>query len=59
MDTVSFTAMTDGTREEYESLARWEMCLVHDIGDMISPANHSQVAPMVDRVFGPSPRSFV
>jgi predicted HD phosphohydrolase len=101
MDTVSFTAMADGTREEYEFLARKEaeeaarvpgrilamlasmdedtgyrvtrlehslqsatrahrdgrdedyvvMCLVHDIGDMISPANHSQAAASVLRPY--------
>ncbi len=102
VDTVSFTAMADGTREEYEFLARKEaeehaklpsrilamlramdddqtgyrvsrlehslqsatrahrdgrdedyvvMCLVHDIGDMISPANHSQAAASVLRPY--------
>lgn len=101
METVSFTAMADGTREDYELLARKEaaehaqlpgrilamlramdgdsgyqvtrlehslqsatrahrdgrdeeyvvMCLVHDIGDMISPANHSQAAASVVRPY--------
>ena len=101
MQTVSFTAMADGTKEEYEFLARKEAeeftkfpgrilamlrdmdddtgyrvtrlehslqsatralrdgreedyvvcCLVHDIGDMISPANHSQAAASVVRPY--------
>ena len=101
MDIVSFTAMADGTKEEYEFLARKEaeeavrvperiltmlrsmdettgyritrlehclqsatraqrdgreedyvlMCLVHDIGDMISPANNSQAAASVLRPY--------
>lgn len=102
METVAFTAMADGTREEYEFLATKEvaelakvpervlamlramdgdetgyrvsrrehslqsatrafrdgrdedyvvMCLVHDIGDMISPANHSEAAASVVRPY--------
>jgi len=102
METVNFTAMADGTKEEYQFLARREaeehaklpgrildmmramgdddmgyqisrlehslqsatrahrhgrdedyvvMCLVHDIGDMISPANHSQAAASVIRPY--------
>ena len=101
MDMVTFTSMAEGTREEYEFLARKEaeelakvpgrivallrsmdeptgyritrlehslqsatralrdgrdedyvvMCLVHDIGDMISPANHSQAAASVLRPY--------
>lgn len=101
MEMVSFTAMADGTRDEYEFLAGKEaeelvkvpgrildllrsmdddtgyritrlehslqsatrahrdgrpedyvvMCLVHDIGDMISPANHSQAAASVLRPY--------
>jgi len=101
MDTVSFTAMADGTKEEYTFLATKEaeeaqllpsrildllrsmdedsgyqitrlehslqsatrahrdgrnedyvvMCLAHDVGDMISPANHSQAAASVLRPY--------
>lgn len=101
MKSVRFTAMADGTKEEYEFLAGKEaeearllpgrildmlramngdagyqisrlehslqsatraqragksedyvvMCLVHDIGDMISPANHSQAAASVLRPY--------
>ncbi len=101
MQSVSFTTMAEGTKEEYEFLAAKEAqeltkvpgrilamlramdeetgyqvsrlehslqsatrayrdgrdedyvvsCLVHDIGDMISPANHSQAAASVIRPY--------
>ncbi len=101
MDTVSFTAMADGTRAEYEMLAEIEAremqemadralgwlrsmdepsgykitrlehslqsatrahrageeeefvvaCLLHDVGDILAPANHSEVAAAVMRPY--------
>lgn len=39
-------ALRDGRSEDYVV-----MCLVHDIGDMISPANHSQAAASVVRPY--------
>ena len=61
-DVVRFTAMADGTREEYEMLAAHSransapvadnvLALLHDIGGLHAPGNHSTFAATVLRPY--------
>ncbi len=61
-DVVRFTAMADGTREEYEMLAAHSransapvadnvLALLHDIGGLHAPGNHSTFAAAVLRPY--------